>query len=88
VAPPQQHVGLGENFRGEAMLGLIERGRGHLPRFTQQRLHGLLDRRMQPLWVDFRDRGARTFVDEFVPNEGAQGTGHGNSYEELRDNQR
>jgi hypothetical protein len=69
VAPPNEDVGLGQDFLGQTVFGLFE-GRGpdlDLLVFFE----GVGDTAVDPFGIDFPDIGVLRFVDILVPNRRA-----------------
>jgi hypothetical protein len=76
MAPPSQYVGLGQDCRTKAMLGLIEGRRPNGNRIAELLFQGSSDNRMDALGIDLGDDRIFALVDVFVPNSDPNGTRH------------
>ena len=64
VAPPDQNIGVVQNFLGQAVLRHIQGGGFYIKTGFGQKIG---DAAMDALRVDFRDIGVFDFMDIFVP---------------------
>jgi hypothetical protein len=75
VAPPRQHIGLGQHGFGQAMLGLVERGGAHVAEAVLAQAVG--NGAVQAVGVDSGHLGVGLFVAAFVPYSNARVMIHG-----------
>jgi len=77
MPPPGEHIGLGEQRRGQPVLRFLQRRRADLHGIARMLGNRRSHRGMYSIGVKPRDLGAGSLVNEFVPHGHAQGLGHG-----------